>query len=730
MIFFGLEQNNTYRETNRRNATQVDNGKVGWIESRSEVPRYILKLDWNINDDHRLEYTRIGDESRVDDRYYSFDFNTLQRGYVQNGGATFKNYSSGNLGLNTNGAALQAAQGANIDILKYTGYITNDLTVTALVGQAQTDRVQDPFGYLPGVRPIVASDANRAPGINYIPSQPQNFASQLLREGAGDKNRGYRLDLEYKLNKDHTLRGGLDYNKITAVAGTIAAGGGTWTYLRTNTPNTAPSGWTMSPAAGGGLGSGGYYVQETLSSVGSTPSVKQSAQYIEDRWQVNKDLLLTFGLRNESFTNMNGKGETFVEQKNMLGPRFAAAWDVYGDGSTKVFGTLGRYHMQLPANLAVRFAGVSVNTQKFFTYTGVDSKTGAPLGLNAVSPLLSANGEFGVEYDPKTLASTSLKAHFQDEFNIGFERAITPDLNGGVKFTYRKLRNTIDDYSDFRPILKKLSGAERDYFQNIVDTVSWHGALFNPGETNTFYIPVDAKGGTRLVTLNAADMGFAEAPKRTYTALEVMLEHPMRNSWYGKFNYTWSRSEGNHEGQTKSDNGQSDVGFSSLWDFPEAMINSSGLLPNDRTHQVKAFGLYEFTPEFSMSGNLLLASGRPKQMTCNIPDSLDFNGTLAQYGSVFFLCPANSGIPNGRGALGKLPWDKRLDLSFMYKPNQVKGLLLKADVLNVFNSQVATRIDEAYNVTQANAVSPTAGQITDYTQPRTVRFSVQYYKKF
>lgn len=723
-IYLGGEFTRMDRETARLASTSTVNNQTGWLVQKSDVPRYIAKIDWNITDNNRLEYTHISDESKVNDQYYGFNYDTKQRGYVQNGGARFKNYSAGVLFLNATGAALAAAQGSNIDILKLTSYVTDDLTVQALIGQAKTQREQNPFGYIPGLRPIVASPGNQVPGVNYQPSQVQGFSSALLRDGAQDTNRGYRLDLEYKLAKQHTIRGGLDHNKINALNGTEAAGGGTWTYLKTD-PNTVLSGHNISPAAGGGYGAQGYYVRENLQRGGSTPSVVQSAQYIEDRYQATENLVVTLGLRNESFKNMNGIGETFVEQKNMLAPRLNAAWNVYGDGSLKVFGTAGRYFMQLPANMAVRFAGASLNTDRFYTYTGVNPTTGAPLGLNPISNVVSANNEFGQEKRANELASTNLKAHFQDEINLGFEKALTPDFNGGIKFTYRKLKNTIDDYSDPRAISAKLTGAEKEYF----DDHGWNGALFNPGKDNTFMIPVGPNGAQRAVTITAADAGFPEQAKRTYTALEFMLEHPMRNGWYGKMNYTWSRSEGNQEGQTKSDNGQADVGFSSGWDFPETMVNGSGLLPNNRTHQLKTYGYYEFTSQFGVGGNLLVATGRPMSRTCNIPAAMDQQGLgLSQYGSIFFLCPTG---PNGRGAYGTLPTEMRLDLNFIYKPEQVKGVVLKVDVLNATNRQVAQSIDEAYNTSAAGtAVSPTAGMVNAYSNPRTVRLSAQYSHKF
>jgi hypothetical protein len=724
-LFVAGELTDTKRETQRLAMSGLTNGTNGWLEQFSSVPRTLAKVDWNITDNHRLELTHITDESNVRDKYYGFNTTTLQRNYVLGGGASFKNYASGVLGLNSTGAALSAPQGANLDILKYTGYITDDLTVQALVGRAKTAREQIPIGYIPGQRPITAADASRAPGINYTPTRAQGFTGALLRDDAHDENKGYRLDVEWKVLPKHTVRAGIDHNKITALAGTAAAGGGTWNYLKIENPNQVLSGHNMSPAAGGGLGRQGYYVDENIQIGGSTPSVIQSAQYIEDKFQATPNLLLTFGLRSEGFNNMNGAGETFVEQKHMLAPRFNAAWNVYGDGSLKATLTAGRYHLQLPANLAVRFAGVSINTDRFYTYTGVDPVTGAPLGLNPISNVLSANNEFGAEQRANELAANGLKAHFQDEINLGLEKQLSPNWRGGIRVTYRTLKNTIDDVSDVRPILAKLSPADRAYLEEN----GWHGALFNPGKTNTFTVPINATGGQKQVTVTAAEMGFPEDAIRTYKAVELTLEHPMRNGWYGKFNYVWSRSFGNQEGQTKSDNGQPDVGFSSLWDFPETMINGTGLLPNDRTHQIKAFGVYEFTPQFSMSGNALVATGRPKSLTCNIPTAMDNQGLqLFQYGSIFYLCP---GMVNGRGAQGRLPTDTRLDLAFMYRPAFLNGLLFKADVLNVFDRQITQAIDEAYNVRNAgDKISPTAGQVLSYSPPRSVRLSVQYNHKF
>jgi hypothetical protein len=95
-----------------------------------------------------------------------------------------------------------------------------------------------------------------------------------------------------------------------------------------------------------------------------------------------------------------------------------------------------------------------------------------------------------------------------------------------------------------------------------VNTDNWSGfacASINPGKTNDFLVDFSGTGQNLTpVSLTAAEMGFGK-PTRLYTALDMYLEHPMRNGSYGRINYTLSRSRGNTEGQTLSAVAQTDV---------------------------------------------------------------------------------------------------------------------------------------------------------------------------
>src|SRR5262249_26229347 len=142
------------------------------------------------------------------------------------------------------------------------------------------------------------------------------------------------------------------------------------------------------------IGKQGYYVTKTIFTDVTNAYSNQDAQYIEDKWQITPTILLTGGIRREGFDNQNGDKQKYLEMTNQIAPRFSAVWDVNGDSSTKVFGSAGRYHLQIPTHLAVRGAGRSTNTVQAFAYTGVDAN-GAPTGLTQLSAPASSNNEYG-----------------------------------------------------------------------------------------------------------------------------------------------------------------------------------------------------------------------------------------------------------------------------------------------------------------------------------------------
>lgn len=658
------------------------------------LPKLYTKFDWNINDNNILEYTHIQSNESYSGDLYAYKYATGVQGSTIIGNPISHKYSS------------------KYDIAKYTGYLTDNLTLSVTYGKSKKEDYQVTPGlsttlpYLSGTTLQDPATNGGTPIRNGVPTYVSTSPD------AGSKTHGLRADLEYKLG-DHQLAVGIDNQNFAAHNEGQAMGGPgyAWLYSKTSTPNTP-----INPTLGvGAPGGNGYYVQKYIFSTTTSMSVKQKAFYLEDRWQVSDNVLLSLGLRNDHFTNYNNAGKPYVDQKNQWAPRLGASWDVFGDSSFKVYGNLGRYFLALPNSVAIRGASASTYTREYFTYTGIDA-SGNPTGLTSFSPgPVSANGEYGIAPDNKTFAPTDLKSQYQDEAILGFDKTLSSQWTMGAKLTYRKLQTAIDDVCDGGKIDDKLTAQGVD-----TSTLDIHSCyLFNPGRTNTFLLN-DSNGGYKSVQMSQADWGFNQGAKRKYYGLDMYLEHPFDGKWQARVDYTFSRSWGNTEGQVRSDIEQDDVSKTVDWDADALMVGSGGLLSNNRRHQLKIYGSYLLTPEWLVSGAIRVLSGTPK--TC-----LGFFGANEDdpigYGSYYHYC---NGKVGGPGAAGNTPWTKKIDLSVAYRPAFADHkLAFSASVFNVLNERKATNVDPIYE-TDPYTVSNTYGMGTYFQAPRYVRLSVSY----
>ena len=712
--------------------TATNNATSGWADRDNTNTRYFAKLDWNITNEHIVEFSLIGDKHVQDETRRGYNYDTGAIGDAVSLRAKYTNLAANNLGV-----------GSDAQVLRYTGYLTQDLTITALAGRSKSDHLNSFDGgpdVSSNIRQSNAAAANRFPGFTY--NSPYAFAggTTVLGPGSKDEVDALRFDLEYKLG-NHTLRAGIDDVKLKSkAAGEVYAGNGYYLYASSTNGNLRNPGSTLSLLQGNALraptGNAAaptryYYGREIIFNTVTDAQSTQSAQYIEDRWQVTKDVIVTPGLRFEQYKNINGDGQTFLKVENSVNPRLAVAWDVMGDASTKVFATAGRYGVQIPTRLAVRGASRSTFTSDWFTYQGVDAN-GAPTGVVKLGTPFSNNNEYGQAKDPNVVSAQDIKPNSQDEITVGFERALSPALNVGARATYRQLVATIDDHCDARPFIKYAA-------DNNINTDDWPGygcASFNPGKANTFLVDYAGNGQYTRVNLSAADLGFDKA-KRTYMALDFFAEHPLKDGWYGKVTYTYAKNKGNTEGQTNSDLGQADVSLTVNWDNPELMQGGYGYLPNDRRHQIKAYGFIRVAPGLDVGANLLLASGRPKGCLGNYEGTPAFGESLEDYldggnnyGNDYRFCRVDGATTSSfvpRGTLGTLPWDTRLDMNLVYRPSFVKGLTARVDVFNVFNKQTVQNIDEQQQPAfDPSGTSATYGRTLSLTTARSVKLTVGY----
>lgn len=677
-----------------------------------KVPRWIVKLDWNITNNHLLDFTAISDVTKDTERYYDECYAEGPTPCADPNDAFVRGAVGG---------GYYYEDGGELYIAKYTGYLTNNLTLSALYGKQDQDHIATPYQYDASVVPV------RDQRQNVAATQTQGAYVNVPFQDAYDKTNGYRVDLEYRAG-DHNLRLGTDYQELESRSGTQMAGPGYAWIISDIAPANVPADGLIPGGGGAVIPASNAWASKYIYENGGTFRVEQTALYLEDRWQVDDNWLLSLGIRSEGFKNFNADDIVYVEQSGQIAPRLGATWDVYGDSTFKAFAQLGRYHLAMPNNVALRGAAGSTYTQEYFSFTGFNPTTGEPIGLTALgNGPYSTNGEYGQAPDPNTVAAKDLKSHYQDELVVGIEKQLTDSLNFGVRWVYRDLKSAIDDMCDGRAALAwgqahGYSAADSQAFYDQLNNCR----LFNPGADNTFVLANDAylnvgpnAPGAELVTipLSSSELGYPKL-KRKYNGFDFFLEHPFDGQFYYKVDYTWSQNYGNAEGQLQSDIGQGDVSQTIDWDHPELGEYGNGYLPNDRRHYIKAFGYWQVDPEWRVSGTFLAHSGRPENCLGYYNGPSNSDPLFPNYGRYYHYC---DGQPSPRGSYGRLPWDTTLDVGATYMPAFADGnLQLSIDVFNIFDHQVVQNVEERRELGGSSNVYQYAGLPLSYSDPRMI----------
>ena len=718
-FFVGVEQDNAHS-----NSIAPDTGAAYNIFFTTHSPKLYAKLNWNINDSNILTLTGVQNSYKSWGTGYNFDYDTLSTDGFANLAQTTKNTF-------------------RTWVANYTSYITDNLTLNAMFGKTHGEYyTQQPL--YPGLTADLAnisqsSNQNPAflpPGSTGISNAQVN--SNIARPSHRSSIMNYRLSLDYKW-RTHDFQIGIDNITTQDIDdGTDMTGPGYQWIYGVGDPGTPIIGGCcnnindppyVGPPNSNPDGADGYYVFKNIFINQASVRVAQRAQYIEDDWQVTPNFLLNLGIRNDQFTNYNPIGLPYIRlTKPQWQPRIGFSWNVFGDASMKVFGNAGRYYLALPAGVALRGAGASTFTGQYYTYSGIDPLTGEPTGLTPIpeNPVngVSANNEYGETLDPRTVAATNIKAEYSDNFVLGMQKLFNfkdVPLVFDATGIYQKLGRIIDDWDDQQAVCAAGFSEGLTYLTPDACTNYTLGAvLINPGETQTIMVH-NPNGGLSPVTVDFAQQGFERKPIRKYYALDLSLSHPWDGKWFGKIAYTFSKDYGNTEGPVDSVIGQggSSVSITEQWDFAQLMEWSYGEQFNSQRHQLKIYGAYAVSPEWTAGANLFIASGHPK--ICLGRYQADESDPLG-YGNAYHYC---GGVPTPPGSTGHTPWEHQLDVSVEYRPNWAdRKLGMTLAVFNVFNNQTPLQYSSGYGTTD----TPRAlyNHVLGWQEPRFARFSVAY----
>lgn len=660
------------------------------------------KVDWDITDNHRLSYFAYSNRNDTTETRFSYDPDTQIIDKSANVGVQLRK------------------RGGDAQSVSYTGYITDDLNISAMWGEIESQYETNSLDIDENC-PFV-SDNRSNPATPAVRCGSGN----TLSDGNTDTNTQYRFDVEWTIG-DHNLKVGLDKQERETTRRTAPVGGHSYTYA------------TLAPG-GSVQGDNGVlftnntnapmdYVSDRIFAGGGSFTSDLTAYYIEDQWQVTDNLMLNIGLRKDKFEGDGTTGLQLFSFNTDVAPRLGFTWDVAGDGESKLYGTYGVYYLPIANNTIYRAASGVSDTTSYYTFTGIDSTNGTPTGLNLLGTNVSS---VPVVPTKDTFQAIEADPFARDEYILGYETSLNDDLTLAVRATYREVTSALDDYCGAYawPFCIMLNpGEDMSWFKD---------AYYWDGETLTVEGHADGLADSSTPVTHSKDTLRLPKANNEYLSLQTSLDY-RSEQFRMKLIYTWARSTGNFEGAVKSDINQADAGITQDFDFPALMDGAQGYQPNDRRHVLKLFGTYSVTDDFSVGFNSVLSSGKPKSaFGRGYPDHhADVYGS---YGDTFYIYTGNCPDTNGngscdqeekvynfspRGSVGRTAWTFNIDLNATYQFSMSDiDMRVTLDVFNVLNSQGETKLNEHYEVSEG-VVNQYYGAAYDWQAPRNVRLGFE-----
>ena len=554
-------------------------------------------IDWNITDNNMLSLMAFSNKERVDYTTYDYNFDSDTVGDEQS-----RSYSE---------------DGGRNWALTWTSYFTDTLSMKLMYGR--NDRSS--FGASPA-----DADCNyvtRGSGV-VDPGVPLGCTNNSSVYDRKDKRKQARADFEWTLG-DHLLRFGYDRESNTSDLSQRYPGPGGVQY---NVYATEPG--AQIPDAG--FVPDGYtaYVRARQYEIFGNFETTNNAFYVEDNWSIGNNFVLNLGLRDEGFDNKDAAGRSYIKMDNLISPRVGFSWDVKGDGTTKLFGNVGRYFLPVANVINIKQAGALLDARTFYGFDGWDIQERN--GVQYAVPKLGEQFGFsddqgdGTVGDLRAEVDKNMDPVYQDELILGFQQALDQSWSWGVRGIYRKLHNAIDDINiRATPQCGRVGS-------------SW--VMANPGKTVTIwgdsncdgvndgYINIDTSkygywtendnyaysaddGKWHYVNSTGGSQRGWVKPRRTYKALEFQIDRAWDDKWMFNASYTLSFSKGNAEGPVNTDTNFADSGRTENFDDPFVNLNGYGPLANDHRHQIKLRGTYALSKEWRVGATLDAHSGGP-----------------------------------------------------------------------------------------------------------------------
>ena len=661
---------------------------LGAVDRTRRVANYAGKGSWQLNAAHHVDVSVFGDPARGD--------NGPQR--------------SSSLLAQTTSAYSALEFGGHNQTVHYNGVLGSRFLLEGSFGHALNRIVETPSVDEWRVRDARVTPRLISGGLGFYEAGNRSNSWQATAGATSLLTAGGAHQVRYGFDYEH-----LDFSQLQQFTGP--------TFVAPDGQRTA-TGATIDVIPDPAFGQIYHVSGASLTSARPT-SQRYVGVYAEDAWKPTRSLTIRPGIRYEQQT-LSGTLVSGFTLKNNWAPRVGVIWDPTGSGNGRVYGNYGRYYARVPNDLAARALSADASiTADYFDANLTKPVPDGVITTNALTGAQSTTHYTLLGSSADTIDPTA-KLSYYNEWIAGAEFTLRGGLDLGARYVHRDIGRVLEDVQQY-PIVAASAGLPGAATANYL--------LTNPGPQTP--VIQDIPGFT---------VGF-EQPVHDYNAVEVTANRRLSGRWSLNSSYRWSRLTGTYEGFFRNDNGQSDPGITSLYDYPtnDASYTAigvpvfgysgdirflgaagSGPLPLDRTHDIKIFGTYAVRAGFQASIGVELESGAPLTAFAAHP----------VYGGPgeIPLTARGAGFLSSDGFLTRTPWTRPVNAGASYSRRLgARTVTILGDVFNLFNTQTVLDYN-AFSDLQFNVPNPDFGRAgvsgvlagQQFTTPRQIRVGVRF----
>jgi outer membrane receptor protein involved in Fe transport len=408
--------------------------------------------------------------------------------------------------------------------------------------------------------------------------------------------------------------------------------------------------------------------------------VRTTGAFVQDNWTVVPRVTLNLGVRfdrsmgdipstdqlDPSFTQKLGTypGVSDVVTYNNWSPRIGTAIKLDNAGKTVVKTSYGRYYSRLNTGLFTSIAPGGAVTSTY-SYNPVTGKY--DILRSTTNPKLTAT------IDP------NLKNEYVDQYFIGVERELLPDLGVNISYINKRESNFIRG---------------RDFGSTYVprDVVA---AFQGVNQTITVFNRATPAGSALVGPTNRDDF------RQKYDSVVLQAYKRLSKRWQLQGSYQWEVSEGFSTAAVST----TQSGPGTFGADPNQLINAYGRFATDSTHSFRASSTIELPWALQFAIREVFESGRPYGRTVTIRGLSQGNVTVLAQPRGDFELPSRNDLSIRVG--------KDLPL------NAGRLVRLSIDVQNIFNSDTPLSLN-------VNSSQTTYLQTTSISLPRRALLGVRF----